>query len=107
MRIDQVEVALPIVDSMDKAVQRYLSGLADETDAARAVREMSSRLRELLPEGREREMLRIIDKHADMVFDPPEAARHAAFPLPYIGFVRIQLARHIWALKTRLRQTAA
>jgi len=106
MERKQVEMALPIVESLDLTVQRYLSGLAQEADTLRAMRDMSARLHGLL-EGRARDMLRMIDKHTSMVFEPPEAVRHAAFPLPYIGFVRIQLAKHVWALKAHLRNAAA
>ena len=106
MQRNQLEAALPIVESLDLTIQRYLSGLAPEADTLRAVRDMSARLHGLL-EGRARDMLRAIDKHTSIVFEPPEAVRHAAFPLPYIGFVRIQLARHVWALKAHLREAAA
>jgi hypothetical protein len=103
MERNRVEAALPIVESLDVAITRYLSGLAPEADTLRAVRGMSAQLDGLL-EGRAREMLRAIDKHTSMVFEAPAAARQAAFPLPYIGFVRIQLAKHVWALKSHLRE---
>lgn len=103
MERTRVEAALPIVESLDVAITRYLSGLSAEADTLRAVRDMSAQLDGLL-EGRAREILRSIDKHASMVFEPPAAAREAAFPLPYISFVRIQLAKHVWALKSHLRE---
>jgi len=103
MERTRVESALPIVESLDAAITRYLSGLAPEADTLRAVRDMSAQLDGLL-EGRARDMLRVIDKHASMVLEPPAAARQAAFPLPYTSFVRIQLAKHVWALKSHLRQ---
>lgn len=106
MERSSIETALPIVESLDAAVTRYLSGLAAEGDTLRAVRDMSAKLAPLL-EGRARDLLRAIDRHTSMVFEPPAAARKAAFPLPYIGFVRIQLARHIWALKAHLRESCA
>ncbi len=105
MERTRVEAALPIVESLDVAITRYLSGLAPEADTLRTVRDMSAQLDGLL-DGRARDLLRSIDKHTAMVFEPPAAARRAAFPLPYIGFVRIQLARHVWALKSHLRESS-
>ncbi|HXZ94113.1 MAG TPA: hypothetical protein VEG36_14660 [Burkholderiales bacterium] len=99
--------ALPIVDSFDLAVTRYLSGLADDADTLRKLRDMTAQLDALLDEERARELLRAIDRHTSMVFEPPVAAKNAAFPLPYVSFVRIQLARHVWALKEHLRAVAA
>lgn len=102
---NQLEAARPIVDSLDIAVQRFLSGLAEQDDTARAVRDMSAQLRALLPDDRAHQMLKAIDKHANMVFDPPVSARNAAYPLPYMNFVRLQLARQVWALKSHLRES--
>ncbi|HXZ51279.1 MAG TPA: hypothetical protein VEH51_04695 [Burkholderiales bacterium] len=102
----KIQTALPIVETFERTVTRYLSGLADEDDTLRALREMSGQLDRLLDEGRARELLRAIEKHTSMVFEPPESAKTAAFPLPYISFVRIQLAKHVWALKEHLRESA-
>lgn len=107
MERSKIQTALPIVETFERTVTRYLSGLASEDDTLRALREMSGQLDRLLDEERARELLRAIDKHTSMVFEPPQAARSAAFPLPYISFVRIQLAKHVWALKEHLRGVAA
>jgi hypothetical protein len=106
MENSKSQTALPIVESFDATVTRYLSGLADETDTLRKLRDMSAKLEALLDDARSRDLLRAIDKHTSMVFEPPATARSAAFPLPYLGFVRIQLARHVWALKEHLRGAA-
>jgi hypothetical protein len=103
MENSKTQTALPIVESFDATVTRYLSGLAEDADTLRKLREMSMQLKALLDDARAKELLRAIDKHTSMVFEPPAAAKSAAFPLPYLGFVRIQLARHVWALKEHLR----
>jgi hypothetical protein len=107
MENSNIQSALPIVESFDAALTSYLSGLAEDADTLRKLREMSGQLKALLDDARAKELLRAIDKHTSMVFEPPATARSAAFPLPYLGFVRIQLARHVWALKEHLRGATA
>jgi hypothetical protein len=103
MENSNFQSALPIVESFDATVTRYLSGLADDAETLRKLRDMSTRLKALLDDARAKELLRAIDKHTSMVFEPPASTKGAAFPLPYLSFVRIQLARHVWALKEHLR----